>query len=98
MPVCQTNHKEVAIMHNYCINKLLDLKGVKIKNITHVDTFIKLYLETNPSEHICPNCGKQTKRVHDYREQKIKDLPFQLKDCFLILRKRRYICTCGKRF
>lgn len=85
-------------MHNYCINKLLDLKGVKIKNITHADTFVKIYLETNPSEHICPNCGKQTKRVHDYRDQKIKDLPFQFKNCFLVLRKRRYICTCGKRF
>ena len=33
---------------------ILDLKGVKIKNITHADTFIKIYLETNPSEHICP--------------------------------------------
>jgi transposase len=28
----------------------------------------------------------------------IKDLPFQLKHCYLILKKRRYRCSCGKRF
>lgn len=48
--------------------------------------------------HVCPCCGIETKRVHDYRKQTIKDLPLQLKHCCLILRKRRYICTCGKRF
>jgi len=55
-------------------------------------------LETKPKAHICPVCGSSTKRVHDYRMQTIKDLPFQLKHCYLILRKRRYACSCGKRF
>ena len=30
--------------------------------------------------------------------QIIKDLPLQTKHCFLILRKRRYVCNCGKHF
>ena len=30
--------------------------------------------------------------------QTIKDLPFQLKHCYLVLKKRRYTCPCGKRF
>jgi len=85
-------------MHNHCINKLLDLKEVKIKNIIHSDTFVKIFLETVPRLHTCPCCGKETKQVHDYRMQTIKDLPFQLKHCYLILRKRRYRCSCGKRF
>lgn len=85
-------------MHSYCINKLLDLKEVKIKNIVHADTFVKIFLETIPRLHICPCCGKETKQVHDYRLQTIKDLPFQLKHCYLILKKRRYRCSCGKRF
>jgi len=55
-------------------------------------------LETKPTEHVCSACGQFTKRVHDYRMQTIKDLPFQLKHCYLILRKRRYVCSCGKRF
>lgn len=55
-------------------------------------------LKPKPKEHICPACGKSTKRIHGYRMQTIKDLPFQLKHCCLILRKRRYVCSCGKRF
>ena len=85
-------------MHNHCINKLINIEDVIVKNIVHADSYVKIMLETKPKEHICPTCGRLTKRIHDYRMQTIKDLPFQLKHCYLILRKRRYICSCGKRF
>ena len=85
-------------MHNHCINKLLNIEDVFVKKIVHADTFVKIMLETKPKEHCCPICGTPTKRIHDYRLQTIKDLPFQTKHCFLILRKRRYVCCCGKRF
>lgn len=85
------------MLSNY-INKLLDLKDVKVKKITQADHFVEIYIETEPTLHTCPACGNKTKRIHDYRMQKIKDLPFQLKNCYLVLRKRRYICSCGKRF
>ena len=85
-------------MHNHCINKLLNIEGVIVKKIVHADTFVEIYLETKPKEHVCPVCGALTKRTHDYRMQSIKDLPFQLKHCYLVLKKRRYACSCGKRF
>lgn len=85
-------------MHNHCINKLLNIEGVIVKKIIHSDSFVKIMLETKPQEHTCPVCGILTRRVHDYRMQTIKDLPFQLKHCYLVLRKRRYSCSCGKRF
>ena len=85
-------------MHNNCINKLLNLEGVIVKKVLHADNFVKIYIETKPTEQICPCCGLATKRIHDYRLQTIKDLPFQLKHCYLVLRKRRYLCSCGKRF
>jgi transposase len=85
-------------MHNHCINKLLNLKDVNVKKIIQADHSIEIHIETEPVLHTCPACGNETKRIHDYRIQKIKDLPFQVKDCYLVLRKRRYICTCGKRF
>ena len=68
------------------------------KKISHADSFVKIYIETKPKEHVCPCCGLPTKRIHDYRLQTIKDLPFQMKHCYLVLRKRRYLCSCGKRF
>lgn len=85
-------------MHNHCINKLLNIEEVIVKKIIHADTFVKIHLETKPKVHSCPACGSATKRIHDYRMQTIKDLPFQLKHCYLILKKRRYVCSCGKRF
>ena len=33
-------------MHNYSISKLLGLEGVRVKNISHTDTSIKLYVTT----------------------------------------------------
>ena len=85
-------------MHNHCINKLINIEDVIVKKIIHSDSSVRIMLETIPKEHICPVCGRNTKRIHDYRMQTIKDLPFQLKHCYLILRKRRYACSCGKRF
>ena len=85
-------------MHNHCINKLLNIEDVIVKKILHSDHYVKIFLDTKPREHFCPSCGQSTKRVHDYRMQTIKDLPFQMKHCYLVLRKRRYVCSCGKRF
>lgn len=76
----------------------MNLKEVKVKNIIHSDTYVKIHLQTEPKEQKCPSCGSLTKRVHDYRFQTIKDLPFQDKNCYLILKKRRYRCSCGKLF
>ena len=85
-------------MHNHCINKLLNLEDVIVKKISHADHSVKIYLETKPSEQVCPSCGKKTTRIHDYRYQNIKDLALQEKATYLVLRKRRYACSCGKRF
>ena len=48
--------------------------------------------------HKCPCCGKITDKIHDYREQVIKDIPAFGKHLFIHLKKRRYCCSCGKRF
>ena len=85
-------------MHSNCIANLLDLKDVLIKKVQHSDSWVKIFIETRPKGHICPACGLKTSRIHDYRVQTIKDLPFQVKDTYLVLRKRRYVCSCGKKF
>jgi len=85
-------------MHSNCTKNLLNLEDIFIKKVVHADHYVKIFIETNASLQTCPHCGNQTKRIHDYRWQEIKDLPFQLKHTYLILKKRRYVCTCGKRF
>lgn len=85
-------------MHSNFTKKLLDLKDVQVKNISHSDIFLKITLETNPKSTICPCCGSTTSKIHDYRYQKIKDFPYMDKSIILILKKRRYVCPCGKKF
>lgn len=85
-------------MHNNSISNLLDLKDIYVKNIKHNDHTVKLYLTSTSKPTQCPACNNLTSRVHDYRNQVIKDLPIMNKHTFLILRKRRYVCSCGKKF
>ena len=85
-------------MHSNFIKKLLDLKEVQVKNINHSDTFLKITLETKSKLSICPCCGSSTSKIHDYRYQEIKDFPYMDKSVILILKKRRYVCPCGKKF
>jgi transposase len=85
-------------MHSHLIKDLLNLEGVIVKKVSHSDEDVVIMLETKAKPQICPACGAKTGRIHDYRMQYVKDLPLQEKRCFLGLRKRRYICSCGKRF
>ena len=77
--------------------KLLNLEDVIITNVENLAEELHVYIELPRKEHTCPACGSVTERVHDYRMQTVKDIPLA-QNTFLHLRKRRYHCTCGKRF
>ncbi len=77
--------------------KILNLEDVIITEVKILADQLHIYLELPRQKHICPCCGAQTDHIHDYREQVVKDIPLG-RTTFLHLRKRRYRCTCGKRF
>lgn len=77
--------------------KLLDLEDVIITNVENISGELRVYLELPRTKHACPACGALTDHVHDYRMQRVKDIPLGRKT-LLYLRKRRYRCACGKRF
>ena len=81
------------------ITKLMGLEEAIVERVEETSTEHHIYLEMLRKEHPCPRCGERTNKIHDYREQKIRDLPAFGKKTFLHLRKRRYRCPeCGKRF
>lgn len=84
-------------MNNYSTD-LLGIKNVLVDNFEENKKFIKFHLSTTPKYPCCPACGEKVSRIHDYRIQQIKDLPFRNKTIQLFLKKRRYRCKCGKRF
>ncbi len=84
---------------NNCITKFLDLGNVLVENVQSNFSNIVVDVYTEVKEVVCPHCGHTTKRVHDYRIQNIKDVPYNGKYVTIRLRKRRYVCNCcGKRF
>ncbi|MDD3002068.1 MAG: ISL3 family transposase, partial [Candidatus Riflebacteria bacterium] len=85
-------------MQDNSINKLLNLKKVFVENIVTTENSIKIFVGTQPHECICPACGNKTSKIHDYRTQVIKDIPYMFQSTYIILKKRRYACKCGKHF
>lgn len=77
--------------------ELLNLKDVIVTKVENIDAKLHIYIELPRCEHICPSCGSPTNRIHDYRDQIIKDIPLG-RATYLHLKKRRYRCACGKRF
>ena len=89
--------KEVSMLMTDYTSKLLNLEDVIITGAENIGDQLHIYIELPRVPHICPACGTTTDRIHDYRMQIIKDIPLA-RDTFLHLRKRRYRCSCGKRF
>lgn len=84
---------------NNIITKLIGLEGVILTKVEEKVTERHLWIELPRKAHSCPVCGESTDKVHDYREQKVKDTKSFDKHTILHLRKRRYSCpACGKRF
>ena len=89
--------KENSMLMTDYTAKFLNLEDVIITNVENIVDQLHIYIELPRTKHICPACGAATNRIHDYRMQTIKDIPLA-RDTFLHLRKRRYRCSCGKRF
>ena len=77
--------------------EFLNLEDVIITKVENISDQLHISIELPRRKHVCPCCGAETDRVHDYRMQVVKDIPLA-RDTFLHLRKRRYRCECGKRF
>lgn len=86
------------MLNNYYTENFLGFQDVEIKNIEKSKEKTVFELQLKRKECVCPVCGEKTDRIHDYRKQLIKDLPAFGKAVDILLNKRRYVCSCGKRF
>ncbi|ADL43326.1 transposase IS204/IS1001/IS1096/IS1165 family protein [Caldicellulosiruptor obsidiansis OB47] len=84
--------------HNY-ITELLKSKDIVLNQIIENEKEVELHISQVQKPHKCPICGSVTSKIHDYRIQRVKDIPIIGKKTYLVLRKRRYVCKkCGKKF
>lgn len=86
------------MLNSYYTQKLLGLQEIEVKNILESNECYEISIECPRKTCSCPHCGRNTSKIHDYRYQRIKELSAFEKKVVLILRKRRYACSCGKRF
>ncbi|ABY95038.1 transposase, IS204/IS1001/IS1096/IS1165 family protein [Thermoanaerobacter pseudethanolicus ATCC 33223] len=83
---------------NYITN-FLKSEDTILEGVIENDNRIELHIKMKQKPHICPRCGEITSKIHDYRVQRIKDVPLFGKPTVIVLKKRRYVCKhCGKKF
>lgn len=81
------------------IRKILGLQDVIVTKVEETEKEIEIYIELEVKEHRCLCCGADTRHIHDYRIQRVADIPYRAKALTLLYRKRKYVCPCcGKRF
>ena len=77
------------MLNTNIIANFIGLRNVTIDKICEKTNFIKFHISTSKSKQICPCCGKETSRVHDYRKQTVKHSVFRSKQLLLVLNKRK---------
>lgn len=73
------------MLYKYFTEKLLGLQDVDIEKVEEIDNSIHINCRLKRKPHKCPCCGNLTDKVHDYREQPIKDIPAFGKHIFIHL-------------
>ena len=86
------------MLYKHFTEKILGLQDIKIEKVEETDNSLHIHCHLMRKAHKCPCCNTITDTVHDYREQVIKVILAFGKNCFIHLKKRRYRCSCGKRF
>ncbi|MBM7692098.1 transposase [Peribacillus deserti] len=82
---------------NFIMN-IPGLKGVIPTRFEDVGGVIRIYAEIERKVQRCPVCQNRTSSVHDYRIQKIHHLKWFERQTQIFYKRRRYACSCGKRF
>ena len=77
------------MLYNHFTEELIELQDLIIEKIESDEKEIHIYGKLERKIHKCPNCGDETDRIHDYREQEIKDIPVYGKKAFIHLQKRQ---------
>ena len=97
---CETKtEREENNAHMNPITSLLEMGDMEVIAVKNDTDSICLAVEKKQETQVCPRCGALTELVHDYRTQRVRDLPVQGKKVYWDYRKRRYRCSCcEKRF
>lgn len=87
------------MLNYHFTEELTGLEDLIVKEVKNIGNELHIYGSMVKRIHRCPRCGTDTSKVHDYREQTIKDISSFGRNTYIHLKKRRHVCPlCGKRF
>ena len=67
--------KEIPMLMTNYTAEFLNLEDVIITKVENISAQLHISIELPRRKHVCPCCGAETDRVHDYRMQVVKDVP-----------------------
>ena len=86
-------------MQTQAITVELQLPGLRVIGVREDAWAIEVVTEYETEEGACPRCGRTTRQVHQWRQQRKQDAALWEKMVYLLLWKRRFRCgTCRKVF
>ena len=74
--------------------EILNLQDVWVEKVENFEKIQRIHIKLGRKVVNCPCCKAETSKIHDYRTQIVKDCEAFGKKIELVLRKRRYVCTC----
>jgi len=86
-------------VHDDCIAIRLRLPGLEVVGDKEWADRIEVVARYSNQEAVCPRCGRSTWQVHQWRQQRKKDVMVWTKPVWILLWKRRFRCRrCRKVF
>ena len=81
------------------INIILQIRQFRACEVEERNGEIIISGELKDSEKHCPHCNTLAIKPHQYRQKRLRTIPFNGKPTYLIFTHRSYLCDrCGRKF
>ncbi|HEV8051811.1 MAG TPA: ISL3 family transposase [Parachlamydiaceae bacterium] len=80
------------MLKNHYVTKLINLEGVKFKNIDIQDDKVRVLVAPVHDVHLCPKCCRPTSLLVDIKPKVYRDLDLAGRRCYIEIDLRRFEC------
>jgi transposase len=81
------------MLKNDYVTKLINLEGVKFKDIHIQEDTIDVFVVSRHDVHLCPECSRPTSRLVDTKPKVYRDLDLSGRTCRIEIDQRRFECV-----
>ncbi len=82
------------MLKNDCVTKLINLEGVKFKNVDIQKDTINFFVIPMHDIQLCPKCSQPSATLVDIKPKVYRDLDLANRTCYIEIDQRRFECRC----